>query len=407
MTAAPIQTAQPAHANGNGAALVRRDTPTGKFQSLLDQMKPRMAAVLPKHLTAERMVKMALVAAHRQPKLLQCTQVSVAQSLMLSAQLGLDCGGALGSAYLVPYENRKAGTVECQLIIGYRGMIDLARRSGQIESITARPVFKGDEFSIELGSEDRLIHRPNLDAEPDAARLTGVYVVAKFKGGGQHIEYMSRAEIERVRRGSRAGNSGPWVEHFIEMAKKTAVRRAFKWLPMSTELADRLSTVAAEDPKGDRAIAEIIDTTADEIDDATGDAGGESEAPAAEPLGKAAASLAARLASKPPEAPAAQAEEPKPVKQHPLLAWAGFMENAEAAARERGFEPPEYDAALMAFAAAYGLPEPAQAGLAMREEFVSKMSAGELDGFKDGSLTAYPNPQVEAPRTDTPRRTRR
>lgn len=405
MTAAPIQTAQPAHANGNGAALVRKETPTSKFQSLLDQMKPRMAAVLPRHLTAERMVKMALVAAHRQPKLLQCTQVSVAQSLMLAAQLGLDCGGALGSAYLVPYENRRAGTVECQLIIGYRGMIDLARRSGQIESITARPVFKGDEFTIEFGSEDRLVHRPNLDAEPDASRLTGVYVVAKFKGGGQHIEYMSRAEIERVRRGSRAGNSGPWVEHFIEMAKKTAVRRAFKWLPMSTELADRLSTVAADDPKGDKAIAEIIDTTADEIDDA-GDAGGEPEAPAAEPLGKAAASLAERLASKPPE-PAAQAEAPKPVQPHPLLAWAGFMEKAEAAAQDRGFEPPEFDAALMAFAAAYGLPEPAQAGLSMREEFVSKMAAGELDGFKDGSLTAYPNPRVEAPKPETTRRNRR
>jgi len=406
MTAAPIQTAPPAHANGNGAAMARRDTPTGRFQSLLDQMKPRMAAVLPKHLTAERLVKMALVAANRSPKLLQCTQVSVAQSLMVAAQLGLDCGGALGSAYLVPYENRKAGTIECQLIVGYRGMIDLARRSGQIESIAARPVFRGDEFTIEFGSDERLVHRPNLDAEPDASRLTGVYVVAKFKGGGQHIEYMSRAEIERVRRGSRAGNSGPWVEHYIEMAKKTAVRRAFKWLPMSTELADRLAVVATEDPKGDRAIAEIIDTTADEIDDA-GDAGGEPEAPAAEPLGKAAAALAERLAPKPPEAPAAAAQAPKPAETHPLLAWAGFMAKAEAAAQDRGFEPPEFDAALMAFAAAYGLPEPAQAGMGMREEFVSKMAAGELDGFKDGSLSAYPNPRVEVPKTETPRRTRR
>lgn len=373
-----------------------------QFSSLLDQMKPRMAAVLPKHITPERMVKMALVAVNRTPKLLECTQTSVAQSLMLAAQLGLDCGGALGSAYLVPFFNKKSGKMECQLIIGYRGMIDLARRSGEIESIAARPVFKGDEFEIEYGSTERLVHRPSPTETPDPAKLIGAYVVAKFKGGGGHIEYMTRVEIERVRLGSQGANGAPWTHHYIEMAKKTAVRRAFKWLPMSTELVDRLQDVAANDAGGGAALAEIIDTTAEEIqegsaDGAQGEPGASEEASAApaESLGKSAAALAQKLAG-------GQSEKASATVGARFLQWDAFASAVDQAAQRRGFGPENIDAAMGAWADAYRLKDAKTSGIAQREEFFLRLEKGELDGFKTGDLAAYlmPNPDLFGPQAE-------
>lgn len=252
MTAAPAQTTALSNA-------------VNDFRSMLERVKPSMSAVLPKHLTADRLCKVAMVAAAKNPLLYKCNLNSVAQSVMTAAQLGLDCGGALGSAYLVPYRNKSNG-YDCQLIIGYRGMIDLARRSGQIESIVARPVFAGDQFEIGYGLDDKLTHRPDTSAEPTPERLIGVYVVAKFVGGGHHIEYMGRAEIEQVRRRSRAGNNGPWVTDYIEMCKKTVIRRAFKFLPMSIETISRMLDASdSQGSAGAAAVADIIDGVATEM----------------------------------------------------------------------------------------------------------------------------------------------
>ena len=155
---------------------------------------------------------------------------------MQCAQLGLEPGGALGHAYLLPFENRKKGVTEVQFIVGYRGMIDLARRSGQILSLEARAVYAADKFHVALGLNPDLTHEPAWEAD-DRGPLRFVYAVAKLKDGGTQFEVMSRAEIERVRAKSRAGQSGPWVDHFEEMAKKTVIRRLFKYLPVSIELA--------------------------------------------------------------------------------------------------------------------------------------------------------------------------
>lgn len=155
---------------------------------------------------------------------------------MQCAQLGLEPGGALGHAYLLPFENRKKGITEVQFIVGYRGMLDLARRSGQIISIEARAVYAADRFHVALGLNPDLTHEPDWEAA-DRGPLRFVYAVAKLKDGGTQFEVMSRAEIERVRSQSKAGQNGPWVTHFDEMAKKTVIRRLFKYLPVSIELA--------------------------------------------------------------------------------------------------------------------------------------------------------------------------
>lgn len=246
-------------ANGNGNKGIVRSKAEG-LKSLLEQLAPNMRAVLPKHLTAERLIKVVMTAAIKSPNLYECTRESIMQSVMLSAQLGLDCGGALGSAYLVPY-----GKV-CQLIIGYRGMIDLARRSGQIASISARAVFDGDTFQFEYGLADTLRHVPMVD--PDPKKLTHVYAVAHFKDGGHHIEVMTKREVDSIRQRSKASGSGPWVTDYVEMAKKTVIRRAFKYLPMSVEMQTTLSEMQ-ETAVGKDVIGDIIDTTASEATEPT------------------------------------------------------------------------------------------------------------------------------------------
>ena len=247
--------------------LATRQDSQRKFMDLMTALQPKMAAVLPKHLTPERMVKVVLAAAMRVPGLYSCTKESIVKSVMDAAQLGLDCGGALGSAYLIPYKDT------CTLIVGYRGMIDLARRSGQIESIEARPVFQGDDFELEYGLRSRILHKPKWEQAPDPAKLLGCYVVAHFVNGGHHVEWMSRAEIDAIRKRSKASGSGPWVTDYVEMAKKTVVRRAFKWLPMSTELATTLASIDADSAAGTGGarIGDILDTTATEVDEQSGE----------------------------------------------------------------------------------------------------------------------------------------
>lgn len=203
-------------------------------------IKQQMALALPKHMTADRLARIALTEVRKTPALAKCDQTSFLGAIMQCAQLGLEPGGALGHAYLLPFENRKRGTTDVQFIVGYRGMIDLARRSGQILSIEARAVYQTDKFHVSLGLHPDLKHEPDWEAG-DRGPLKFVYAVAKLKDGGTQFEVMSRAEIERVRSQSKAGTSGPWVSHFEEMAKKTVIRRLFKYLPVSIELATAVS----------------------------------------------------------------------------------------------------------------------------------------------------------------------
>lgn len=225
--------------------------PLAHLKNLLDASRPSMAAVIPKHLTPERLIKVALVAVSKTPALMAADPMTIVHSVMQAAQLGLDPGGALGSAYLVPFRNRKTGRQECQLIVGYRGLIDLARRSGQIESVEARPVYENDAFEVSFGTDTHIHHKPCLDGDPGALRF--VYSVAWLKDTPRPVvEVMNRTQIEKIRRRSKAGEDGPWVTDYDEMSRKTVVRRISKYLPLSPELATalELAGVARETEDG-------------------------------------------------------------------------------------------------------------------------------------------------------------
>lgn len=195
----------------------------------------QMALALPKAMTRERLTRIVMTECRKTPALLKCAPESFYGAVLQCAALGLEPGSALGHCYLLPFGNGKdrAGRPNAQLIIGYRGMIDLARRSGQILSLNAYCVHANDDFSYELGLHPDIHHVPASTA--DRGLVTHVYAVAQLKGGGVQFEVMSRAEIEEVRKTSKAGSSGPWSSHWDAMAKKTVIRRLFKYLPVSIE----------------------------------------------------------------------------------------------------------------------------------------------------------------------------
>lgn len=196
-------------------------------QVLSDQFKKQLALAVPKHLNADRMARIAATEVRKNKALLNTEPTSFLGSVMQAAQLGLEPGSALGQAYLVPYGN------QCQLIIGYKGMIDLARRSGQVLSLNAYAVREGDDFNFQLGLKPDIHHVPRLEADRIKKPITYVYAVATLKGGGYQFEVMSRAEVEAVR--AKAKNKNIWNSYFEEMAKKTVIRRLFKYLPVSIE----------------------------------------------------------------------------------------------------------------------------------------------------------------------------
>lgn len=254
------RTVAPAKARASAVAATNK---TGTMFDIVrsKSFQAQMALALPKSMTAERLTRIVMTECRKVPALMQCNQESFFGAVLQCAQLGLEPGSALGHCYLLPFGNGKSrdGRPNCQLIIGYRGMIDLARRSGQIVSINAYCVHEADEFEYELGLHPDIHHRPSPLAE--RGPVTYVYAVAVLKGGGVQFEVMSRAEIEAVRLQSKAGKSGPWVTHWEEMARKTVVRKLFKYLPVSIEAIRAVEI----DEKSDRGEAvtedDFIDTT--------------------------------------------------------------------------------------------------------------------------------------------------
>lgn len=226
-------------------------TTTETLADLFRQRKDSIAQLVPKHMTAERLMRVAINCVSKTPGLQKCSPTSLFQSFLVSAELGLEPGGALGHLYLVPF-----GQV-CTPIIGYRGLLALARRSGEVESIHATVVYEKDKFRMTKGIEQTIDHEPFL--EGDAGALRYVYAVAKLKGGEVLVEVMSRAQVDAIRARSRSGSNGPWVTDYDEMAKKTVFRRLAKWLPLSSELFDK----ALEHDNSDYVDGEVVQQALD------------------------------------------------------------------------------------------------------------------------------------------------
>lgn len=221
-----------------------QQNPVTAFRGFLEKQKAQLAAALPKHLSADRMIRLATTEFAKNPLLQKCTQMSVYGAIIQSSQLGLEIG-VLGQAYLVPYRNGKTGQYEAQLIPGYKGLIGLARRSGEVTSIETHIVYERDTFELKLGIDSNLTHVPYLDGERGSPKL--VYGVAKFKDGGYHLEWMPMSEVEKIRARSKSRDNGPWVTDYDQMVRKTLIRRMCNYLPMSIELQNAIQIGDAAD----------------------------------------------------------------------------------------------------------------------------------------------------------------
>lgn len=215
------------------------------LKTFLTRHRDAIVGATSNKISPDRILKVALLAATKQPKLMDAKmdKLSVLRAVMEAASLGLEVGSALGEAYLVPFNNSQRRCMECQMIIGYRGIVSLARRSGSITGVDARPVFEGEQFEPHFGTDPRIVHVPSFSIPRTYETLRAVYVVwhlSAAAGGGVQFDIMSKPEVDAVRARSKASTSGPWVTDYIEMAKKTVTKRGAKMVPMSVELADAL-----------------------------------------------------------------------------------------------------------------------------------------------------------------------
>lgn len=214
--------------------------PKEQIAFLLKQKQGEIAKMLPKHLNADRLLKVAQIAATTTPALAECDVASLVGAIGQCAQMGLEPNTVLGHAYLVPFNTKRKDAhgnerwvKSVQVIIGYKGLIDLARRSGQIVSIAAHEVCERDHFDMVYGLDERLEHKPELG---ERGQVIGYYAVAKLVGGGHAFEFMSQTQINQIKVATQSkGNYGPWKDHPIEMGRKTVIRRLAKYLPLSIE----------------------------------------------------------------------------------------------------------------------------------------------------------------------------
>lgn len=212
---------------------------------LIKAMEPEIKRALPKAITAERFTRMALSAINNTPKLQECTKISFLSALLNAAQLGLEPNTPLGQAYLIPYKNK--GVYEVQFQVGYKGLLDLAYRSPQIQTVQAHCVYANDTFSYELGLNPQLVHKPTMG---ERGELRCVYAVFKTSNGGYGFEVMSKTAIEaHAKQYSKAYDSSysPWQTDFESMAKKTVIKQALKYAPVKT---DYVQAVNVDDTVG-------------------------------------------------------------------------------------------------------------------------------------------------------------
>jgi recombination protein RecT len=190
-------------------------------------MAPELAKVLPDHVTPDKFERVTLTALQRAPDLLSCDRKSLFESVMQCAQDGL-----------IP-DGREAALTKFGSKVAYMpmvaGILKKVRQSGELSTITAQMVYQMDDFQYWIDDEgEHLKHTPEMIR--DAGEPLAVYAMARTKDGGVYIEVLRMSDVQKIRSSSRGGNAGPWAQWSDQMAKKSAIRRLAKRLPMSTDL---------------------------------------------------------------------------------------------------------------------------------------------------------------------------
>ncbi len=245
-----------------------KDQPT--IIKLIQQMTPAIQKAIPKHMSAERMARIATTLVRITPKLAQCTPESFLGALMTATQLGLE-PGPLGECYLIPYYSKKRKRMECQFQMGYKGYLRLFYNSESSVAVEAHEVHENDYFEYEYGYARKLVHKPVLE---NRGKVIAYYAVAFMKNGTSTANILSRDDVEKYRKRSQSPNDGPWVTDYDAMAKKTAIKHLLKYLPLSSELTKAVSSDEStksriSDDMGEVEDEGVFDIFAEEINDET------------------------------------------------------------------------------------------------------------------------------------------
>ena len=209
----------------------------GNIRELLERNQETIMSVLPKAVDPDRMVKVMFNSVRSSPALLDADPTSLMSAIINSATLGLEPNTPLGLAYLLPFKNNKKGITEIVFLVGYKGMVALAKRSGSINSVSVILVWENEPFEYyESDQGTKIVHSPMPPSERGDKLKAGYCRVVLPDGHRPDPVVLWADEIEAVRQRSRAKDSGPWVTDYPEMARKTILRRAFKLLDLDTSV---------------------------------------------------------------------------------------------------------------------------------------------------------------------------
>ena len=220
--------------------LVRREDKPKTLAGWINSMKPEIERALPKHVDAERITRIAITTIRTNRDLQSCDPMSFIAALMQASQLGLEPNTPLGEAYIIPFKDK--GKPSARFEMGYKGLLSLAHRTGEYQTIYAMEVYENDEFEYAYGLEPYLMHKPAEEPEGEPVRYYAVY---HLKNGGKEFRVWSRKKIEqhanKYSQAYKKGWTSPWKTDFDAMAKKTILKDLLKYAPKSIEFARSLS----------------------------------------------------------------------------------------------------------------------------------------------------------------------
>ena len=227
--------------NEKQEAVAKKAEKPKSVKDLIEIRMPEIQKVLPSVISPQQFLRLTLNAIQSTPHLMECTMPSFYGAVMQCAQLGLK-PNVNGEAYLIPFKNNKKGGVyECQFIVGYKGLMLLARRSGEVANIDAQTLYENDEFELSYGFDPMLVHKPYLKG--DRGKPVGFYATVMLKDGGKSAHYMTVEDAQKYgKRYSKAYNNSPWMTDFEAMAKKSCLRQVLKYAPMSTDVDGAIRT---------------------------------------------------------------------------------------------------------------------------------------------------------------------
>lgn len=198
----------------------------GLLQS--DILKEQIALALPQHLKAERFIRIAITALTRTPKLKDCTKESFFKCLMDLSAMGIEPDGR--RAHLIPYGS------ECTLILDYKGIVDLVRRDPNVLDVQCITIRANDKAEWSNGTMDH-----SIDPKSERGDVLCTYTRIAWKNGTVSIgEPFSKADADHAKKSSKTSSSGPWKDHYVEMWKKSNIKRDSKMWPLSPEIREHM-----------------------------------------------------------------------------------------------------------------------------------------------------------------------